>query len=593
MAVTMLLLAPAVARAAGIYRSVEIEGLRIAMDAEWGSQLAPGYLPVRFDISNMGAARVIEIVVDGNRVPLRGYTGYRGSRGYAPATTTVVQTVRLARGDRVHFTLPVPVLGDSDNFRFQIRENGRALQDLGAMGVQSGGPPDDTSVLIAAGSTPFGRVATTWSRSVAPSRGPFLRGSPAPTTSGLPPFDFVLDPARMPTSWLGFTSVRAVLIGPMEWKQLSDEQQSALRTWTACGGDLVLVDGDFSMLMPVESRSPIVSASGETAPYFLGHVHVVKADTISQSGLGSLLLMLPSVRVADWGLPSTRASEWGRTTDRGFRLPIPGVGQVPARAYLLILLLFSVLIGPANYLFLVRRKRQALLVLTAPLISLVFVLLLATYVVAGEGFGVHVRAATLTVLDQSRQQAATRASVSVYAAGRTPSGGLRFARDMAVLPVGRDGRASIENLRLDLSESQQFASGLVRARSPSNYEAVGFRTARERLVLARDGDRVSVVNGLGAAVTKLWLRTGDRTYALAGPLPAGGKATLSASRVATVALLEADHPLFSKFDALAQTQLANSYLAVLDRSPFWQAGVSDVRERSSVHIVLGLVESLP
>src|SRR5262245_27444105 len=102
----LLLLAPAVARAAGIYRSVEIEGLRIAMDAEWGSQLAPGYLPVRFDISNVSTARVIEVVVESNRFPLRGYTAFRGPRGFSPSTTTVVQTVRLARGDRVRFTLP-------------------------------------------------------------------------------------------------------------------------------------------------------------------------------------------------------------------------------------------------------------------------------------------------------------------------------------------------------------------------------------------------------------------------------------------------------------------------------------------------------
>src|SRR5262245_14849230 len=265
-AVVMLLLLPAAARASGIYSSVEIEGLRVAMDAEWGGQLAPGYLPVRFDISNADAARVIEIVVDCNRVPMRGgYPVYRGPRGFAASTTTVVQTVRLARGERVRFTLPVPVLGDSAGLQFRIRENGRPLQDLGGMSLQSGGPADDTAVLIAAGSsTPFGRVATTWLRSVAPSRGPFLRASPTPTTSGLPPFDFLLDPTRLPTNWIGFTSVRAVVIGPTEWKQLSEEQQSALRTWTACGGDLVLVDGDFAMLLPAGSRSPIVYAGRAT-----------------------------------------------------------------------------------------------------------------------------------------------------------------------------------------------------------------------------------------------------------------------------------------------------------------------------------------
>ena len=73
----------------------------------------------------------------------------------------------------------------------------------------------------------------------------------------------------------------------------------------------------------------------------------------------------------------------------------------PARAYLSILVLFSLLIGPVNFWFLWRRRQQVLLVLTAPLISVLFIVLLAGYVVAGEGFGVHGRAVTFTMLDQA------------------------------------------------------------------------------------------------------------------------------------------------------------------------------------------------
>ena len=49
-----------------------------------------------------------------------------------------------------------------------------------------------------------------------------------------------------------------------------------------------------------------------------------------------------------------------------------------------------------------------LLVLTAPLISAIFIVLLAGYVVAGEGLGVRGRAVTFTMLDQARKQAVTR-----------------------------------------------------------------------------------------------------------------------------------------------------------------------------------------
>ena len=41
--------ATASARAAGEYRTVEIESLKIEIDSEWAVRTAPGYLPVRFD----------------------------------------------------------------------------------------------------------------------------------------------------------------------------------------------------------------------------------------------------------------------------------------------------------------------------------------------------------------------------------------------------------------------------------------------------------------------------------------------------------------------------------------------------------------
>ena len=61
------LCATATARASGEYRVVEIEGLKIVLDSEWAPRSAPGYLPVRFDITNLAEARVIQIVGRGSR----------------------------------------------------------------------------------------------------------------------------------------------------------------------------------------------------------------------------------------------------------------------------------------------------------------------------------------------------------------------------------------------------------------------------------------------------------------------------------------------------------------------------------------------
>ena len=123
-------------------------------------------------------------------------------------------------------------------------------------------------------------------------------------------------------------------------------------------------------------------------------------------------------------------------------MSIPGVDGVPVRAFLVMLVVFSVVIGPASYWFLRRKGQLVLLVLTAPLISLVSIVLLAGYALADEGLRVQGRAVTFTMLDQVRKQSATRATVSFYAPGLAPSGGLRFSRDVAVFPIGADGNGS-------------------------------------------------------------------------------------------------------------------------------------------------------
>ena len=232
-------------------------------------------------------------------------------------------------------------------------------------------------------------------------------------------------------------------------------------------------------------------------------------------------------------------------------------------------------------------RQRVLLVLTAPIISMVFIVLLAGYAVAGEGFGVYGRAATFTILDEVTKQAATRSTGSMYAAGMTPSGGLRFGRDVAVFTIGTSGTGTRERLSLDLSEAQQYSGGVIQARAPTNIDQVSFRPARERLTFTRGAEGVTVVNGLDATLTHLIYRDGDAAYRLDAPLAPGGKQTLTRGDVDPKQLVPATLAIGSKFIELVEQQPPGSYLAVLERSPFWEPGVSGLMERGSFHLVLG------
>jgi hypothetical protein len=578
----------------------------VTIDSDWVPRTAPGYLPIRFDITNLGDARVIELFAQGSRmfrsVPRSATAAARPS---GQGSTTVTQTLRLARGDRVRVTMAIPIFGDNENFWFEVREGNRTLERLNYVGFQSRTPAPDASVLfVTDSSSSFGSLVPKMTRKIGGGPGG-IGGSLLRTPTGtvtispgfattmagrLPPVDYALEPARLPVNWTGFTSVRAVAIGKTEWDELEDAQKNALVTWVACGGDLILVDAQVADVLPAIPTVAATRPDRTVGRHFFGRVHALTSASLEATGLTDTLRALDDPRTQAWSLPANGASDWGSIETRGFRLRIPGIDGIPARVYLSILLVFSVIIGPLSFWFLWRRRQRVLLVLTAPLISIVFIVLLAGYAVAGEGFGVHGTAATFTILDEATKQAATRASVSMYAAGMTPSGGLRFGRDVAVYPVGPSGAGSRERLVLDLTEAQRYSGGVLQARAPTNIDQLTFRPARERLTFTRGADGVSVVNGLDATLTNLIYRDGDTVYHLDKPLAAGARQTLTTGAVDPSAIVPATLAIRTKFIDLVEQQPRGSYLAVLDRSPFWEPGVANLMERGSFHLVLGWPE---
>jgi hypothetical protein len=548
------------------------ENLTVRVDGDWAIQGAPGYIPIRFDITNSGDNRVIEIVGTGQR--------YGGSEN--PGTINVRQEIALRARDHRHWTIPVPIGPQNEQIRFEVREGGRTLQTFNYVGFR--GADSRASVLI---------VATSGSDVEAAAHGWLRSGSlyARPPSGG--PIDVILDPSRLPENWLGYTSLRAVLIGLSEWSKLNEPQQNALLTWTAAGGDMIVLDGDPAAVFP-KSQTGIAASEGAVR-YFFGRVSSAKVEAITSAGLDNIV-SATNRRPEESGLvlPVDRSSSWGQIGELGFRLPIPGVASVPARAYLWILLAFSLLIGPGNYIFLWRKRRQSLMVVTVPLISAVFVALLGGYAIAGEGFGVRARASTFTILDQTGNHAATRASVSLYAAGMSPGGGLSFPRDMAVFSMGTDGRGIREEW-LDLTAIQRFTSGMIRARLPANFEEIGFRSARERVSFTGDDGAIEAFNGLGVTINRLYYRDRGTLYSLPEPLPPGTKARLNVVRVNAVPAsfkeeLKSAGPSAERFQYAADRLSDNSYAAVLERSPFWEAGVSSFDERGSFHFLVGVVE---
>ena len=576
-------------KAAGEYRTADIESLRVTIDSDWPRLVAPGYVPLRLELTNSGEARTVDIVATGSRF----FGSGRGARG---GSLYVQRRVSLARGDRVRFTMPVPVIAENENYQVLIQEDGQTIHRFGYTGVQVPVRPEQAGVVIVASAGgPFATAAAPWRRPMT-GRGAAMvvrPGGGSSPTSSAPLLDLMLEPDRLPTNWLGYTSLRAVLVGPDEWKALSEEQRTALLAWVAAGGNLLLIDTDIRSVMPsattANNSSPEIVARG----YLFGRIHAVTTAALAARGLPAALTAAEGLQDQHFALPVNHATDWNLTAARGFRLEIPGVEGVQARAYLFILIIFSVLIGPLNYWYLARRRQLVLFVLTAPALSIICIFLLAGYVLASEGTGVYGRAVTVTMLDQGRRQAATRASASLYSAGLTSPGALRFSPDAAVIHLGSDGHGRMDRLTLDLTDGQRFSSGVIQARAPSNIEQIVVRTARERLTFTRTAGGVEVVNGLDAPVTLLLYREGGQVHNLSTVLAPGARETMRAGGLDPAAVVPGDISMASRLRHLVENQPDGSYLAVIERSPFWQPGVERVLEGRSFHLVIGWAAGQP
>jgi hypothetical protein len=104
------------------------------------SQGAPGYLPVRLDITNSGEAREIVLTAsqqhwfDPSRGRMRGMI-MLGSFDMGSIDTQ--QTIRLKRGDHVKITVPIPVFADNESIQIRLRERGRAIEGFSFPGIDA------------------------------------------------------------------------------------------------------------------------------------------------------------------------------------------------------------------------------------------------------------------------------------------------------------------------------------------------------------------------------------------------------------------------------------------------------------------------
>jgi hypothetical protein len=268
------------------------------------------------------------------------------------------------------------------------------------------------------------------------------------------------------------------------------------------------------------------------------------------------------------------------------------------RGLFALMLAFVFLIGPINFFWLARPGKKIRMLWTVPVISLFTCLAVSGFALFGEGVKATTRTEVFTILDEAAHRATTIGWMAFYSPV-TPGDGLHFNYDTELIPLGLFEWNSGNNRSMDFSKDQQLESGWIAARIPTFFKFRKSELRRERLtVTPTPGNHFSVVNGLGAKIEKLWYadHTG-RVHSTEG-IEAGAQANLKNAMVNATGGPEAFREILREHDWLERMNFVSqnaerflmpgTYLALLDRAPFVEPGLSNVKEHKARTLVFGI-----
>ncbi len=553
--ITALMLAaclslPARLHAAGSDFVGQDDDFVVTVDARWTGCSQGGYYPIRVRVLNRGLTRDLQLNFQPN------------DKGIP----SVSRTVSVAQNATVMTSLLVPMVGYQNYGTFSASHRGQKLKQL------------ETMLTLAEVDTNASRPALLVISADEVNCSQFELMSTSLYGVGRAMYGrvssenhIVLPAGMLPYTSLAYSGLDVVAVARPAFESLRAEIREALLNWAQTGGSLliynvganVLTDVEFSRLVGLDRmarQTPwiVPDASKRTAigltrtdehgsqtswteanpqfafktdegaigakPYGLGRIIGVRDNPFPGTAHDWAWLLKSAVDDnVQW---THRHGLNARDDNRDFmQFMIPGIESVPTYSFVIFITLFAVLIGPVNYVFLVRRQRLNWLIVTVPLLATLTTVCLFVYAAVSHGFTVKSRLRSLTVLDQGLQTAVSTTRMALYA-GMAPSEGMKFSTDTAVYPVWPTGN-EFEQGHVDWSENQHLSSGWLRSRTKTQFVTLGHRAERGRLnVEAAKDEQVQVTNGLEWKLEALILSPDDDHLFAGQDIPAGAPATL-------------------------------------------------------------------
>lgn len=417
-------------------------------------------------------------------------------------------------------------------------------------------------------------------------------------------------------NWLGYSGFDAVIVTAEELREAPEGVRSALWRYVECGG-LLLVIGMLEIPKQWQSRRVgIIEAEDESDETKKIALSLSKEAQSYAVGFGQVIMIeadgVKRIIPAQWeaiklGWKGSRPTgkNYYDIADINREFSVVDRIGIPVRGLFVLMLAFVVVIGPINLIWLARRRKKIWMLWTVPAIALVTCLAVAGFALLGEGVSATSRVEALTILDESSHRATTIGWMAFYSP-ITPGEGLHFGYDTELIPAMPESwkyrGGGYGDRRIDFSNNQHLDAGWITARVPVYFRFRKNETRRERLTVRQAGptekDSISLVNGLGADIQKLWFA--DRGGKIHGvtDVSAGAQANLKLMNLQAAGEGVGLREIFGADDWLAKMALAEqnperyltpgAYLAVIEASPFVEEGLKDVRTRKARTLVYGI-----
>ncbi|MCA9069311.1 MAG: hypothetical protein KDA84_10330, partial [Planctomycetaceae bacterium] len=401
---------------------LQAQDLHLVVDTRWAGTAQGGYYPVRIQVENFG---------EDCQLTIR-FTPYPDQQ----LPTVERRDLQIASGSKALITLSIPMVGRGAIGYLEVEKGGVLIEQLKRQLALSHADhrSQRLSILIISND---GVSANSLENGIH-----FGQRVESRVNLDLQ----VIQPHMLPSLWIDYTGLDIVMLPLKVLADLDSDKRSAILQWTQTGGVLVVYKvgqpanasselnsllgiPDVSSWQPARTSEwrelkqsfvprtqggfdepghnqvdrgednewPVTDETFNHQDFMLGRVYAFREDPFpgtpwDWAWWATTIPADLSIWEARMGVLPRRANE------NFFNFLIPGVTSVPIYAFLVLMTLFTIVIGPLNYFFLRRRKQTYLLLLTIPVIAFVTSLTLFAYSTLAYGFSVASRSRSLTIL---------------------------------------------------------------------------------------------------------------------------------------------------------------------------------------------------